>query len=75
MEYLVFAAILYFILRTAGNLVQVLRGDKEERASRSTASSEEKWGGPSPREQTGTVRDRPTFWRDVDDATWEDLPD
>jgi hypothetical protein len=84
MEYLALAVILYFILRTMGNLVRLLGGGgsgtsrEESRDASAEASVDterpEGWGGPSPREETGTARKTPRFWdEDVDDATWRDL--
>jgi len=77
MEYLILAIILYFILRTTGNLVRLLRGgdaSQEELGGDSSSSRRNGWEGPSPRQQTGTARDEPTFWgEDIEDATWRDL--
>ena len=78
MEYLFLAAILYFILRTTGNLVRLLGGERasESQGARRRDSSARRsgWEGPSPRQQTGTGRDEPTFWgEDIEDATWRDL--
>jgi hypothetical protein len=80
MEYLVFAIVFYFILRTMGNLVRLLGGDEdgssEAGPTQEASSRPEGWKGPSPREETGTARDEPTFWdEDVEDATWRDLED
>jgi hypothetical protein len=77
MEYLVFAVILYFILQTAGNLVYILRGGAETVQTEQTSSSPAHgWEGPSPRRQMEGMTDHPTFWgEDVDEATWQDLPD
>ncbi len=78
MEYLALAVILYFILRTTGNLVRLLGGSGDT-ASRDpetpdASSRPNGWKGPSPRQQTGTAQDEPTFWGDdVEDATWRDL--
>ncbi|MFB6286230.1 MAG: hypothetical protein ABEK03_06605 [Candidatus Bipolaricaulia bacterium] len=77
MEYLFLAILLYFILRTIGNLVRLLGADptpsRDEQTHESTAGGTE-WEGPSPRQQTGTARDEPTFWgEDIEDATWRDL--
>jgi hypothetical protein len=78
MEYLFLAVILYFILRTTGTLVRLLRGEEgspsQEGATREQSSRRHGWEGPSPRQQTGTARDEPTFWgEDIEDATWRDL--
>ncbi len=76
MEYLILAIILYFILRTAGNLVRLLRGDdgSQEELGGDSSPPRNGWEGPSPRQQTGTARDEPTFWgKDIEDATWRDL--
>jgi hypothetical protein len=84
MEYLALAVILYFILRTMGNLVRLLGGRdsgtsrEESRGASAEAPSgtalPEGWGGPSPREETGAARNEPTFWdEDVEEATWRDL--
>ena len=78
MEYLALFVILYFILRTTGNLVQLLRGTESSTApsdeGRESAARRNGWEGQSPRQQTGAARDEPTFWGDdVEDATWHDL--
>lgn len=80
MEYLVLAIVFYFILRTVGNLVRLLGGGEgspsEAGPTQEASSRPEGWKGPSPREETGTARDEPTFWdEDVEDATWRDLED
>jgi len=78
MEYLVLGIILYFILRTSGNLVR-LTGGEEGTSSRKgptheSPSRQTEWKGPSPRKRTGTARDEPTFWgQDVEDANWRDV--
>lgn len=78
MEYLFLAIILYFIVRTTGNLVRLLarsgasetQDEQREGASRRGHG----WEGPSPRRETGTVRDEPTFWgEDIEDATWHEV--
>lgn len=77
MEYLLIAVILYFILRTAGNLVGLLTGAEagssgEVRTGQTDSS--EKWEGPSPRQHTGAAREKPTFWgEDIEDATWYEV--
>lgn len=72
MEYLIVAVILYFILQTAGNLVYILRGGGN--VPRSASAPSHNWKGPSPREHTEGLTDRPTFWgSDVEDARWTDL--
>lgn len=79
MEYLVLAIILYFILRTAGNLVRLLGGEEASRTQEGqqrhdSSPKRNGWAGPSPRQQTGSARDEPTFWgQDIEDATWHDL--
>lgn len=77
MEYLFLAVILYFVLRTAGNLVRLLGGDaasSQEESSHKSAPRRNGWQGPSPRQQTGTARDEPTFWgQNIEDATWREL--
>lgn len=78
MEYLLFAIILYFILRTTGNLVRLLRGDEAPRSQEGRMHDESPrrngWEGPSPRQHTGSARNEPTFWgKDIEDATWRDL--
>jgi len=77
MEYLVLGIILYFILRTSGNLVRLMGGDDSSaQDDRAHASSSQRrgWEGPSPRQHTGAARDEPTFWgKDIEDATWHDL--
>lgn len=80
MEYLVVAAILYFVLRTGANLVRLLAGEEGEDGSttqgqaRPGSSRRQRWEGPSPRQQTGAARDEPTFWgEDIEDATWYDV--
>jgi hypothetical protein len=80
MEYLVLAVIFYFILRTMGNLVRLLGGDEgspSETEPRSESTSRPSgWKGPSPREQTGTAQDEPTFWgENVEEATWREVED
>lgn len=80
MEYLVIAVILYFILRTAGNLVDLLRGGEGRSAGQRQVqrgkSRGEHWEGPSPRNETGAARDEPTYWgKDIEDATWYDIED
>ncbi|MFB6098398.1 MAG: hypothetical protein ABEK84_04670 [Salinibacter sp.] len=76
MEYLALAVILYFILRTAGNLIRLLGGEENpsQRAERQSSSARRNgWEGPSPRKQTGTAQDEPTYWgKDIEDATWRD---
>lgn len=80
MEYFVVAVILYFILRTAGNLVGLLRGrdgssGEQNRVGPGTSPGE-RWEGPSPRKETGAARDEPTYWgKDIEDATWYDVED
>jgi hypothetical protein len=78
MEYLVLGIILYFILRTSGNLVRLMGGDDDPSAKgvggRESSSRPDGWEGPSPRQHTGTARDEPTYWgKDIEDATWRDL--
>ena len=78
MEYLFLLIILYFILRTAGNLVRLLRGEEDagaqDRPMHDSPARRNGWEGPSPRQETGSVRDEPTFWgEDIEDATWRDL--
>lgn len=78
MEYIALAIILYFILRTVGNLVRLLGGENEgpsrQRDRQGRPSRQHGWQGPSPRQQTGTARNEPTFWdEDIEDATWRDL--
>ncbi len=78
MEHLFLALILYFVLRTAGNLVRLLGGEdaagSQGAQSHDASARRNGWEGPSPRQQTGTVRDEPTFWdKDIEDATWRDL--
>ena len=78
MEYLVAAVILYFIFWTVGNLVTLLSGAEEGSAPgqqrRRGSSAPRGWEGPSPRQQTGTARDEPTFWgKDIEEATWHDI--
>jgi hypothetical protein len=78
MEYLALAVILYFILRTMGNLVRLLGGSNDAASGRDARSEappqREGWEGPSPRQQTGAAREEPTFWgEDIEDATWRDL--
>lgn len=79
MEYLVIAVILYFILWTAGNLVRLLSGAEETSApkgqDRPGSSPPRGWEGPSPRQHTGTARGEPTFWEDIEEATWYDVDD
>ena len=78
MEYLFLAIVLYFILRTAGNLVRLLGGGSASpsrgRQERASSSQRDGWEGPSPRQETGAAREEPTFWgEDIEDATWHDL--
>lgn len=78
MEYLVLGIILYFILRTSGNLVRLMGGNDGSSAQgageHESPSRRDGWEGPSPRQHTGTARDEPTFWgKDIEDATWHDL--
>ena len=78
MEYLFLVIILYFILRAAGNLVRLLGGEGESEVQNTqrhdSPARRSGWEGPSPRQQTGSVRDEPTFWgEDIEDATWRDL--
>jgi hypothetical protein len=78
MEYLALAVILYFILRTMGNLVRLLGGSSDaasgQDARPEAPARREGWEGPSPRQQTGAAREEPTFWgEDIEDATWRDL--
>jgi len=78
MEYLFLAIILYFILRTAGNLVRLLRGGEasgtQDAQMHDSSARRNGWEGPSPRQQTGSALDEPTFWaEDIEDATWHDL--
>lgn len=80
MEYLLVAVLLYFIARTAGNLVELLRGGDPASSRRGVADpasgAGHNWEGPSPRQETGQERDEPTFWgEDVEDATWYDVED
>lgn len=76
MEYLFFAVILYFILQTVGNLVYIMRGGGREPTSADASPPSHNWKGPSPRRYTDGLSDDPTFWGDdVDEATWEDLPE
>jgi hypothetical protein len=80
MEYLFLFIILYFILRTAGNLVRLLRGEEASGSSGTqradSPARRSGWEGPSPRNETGTAREEPTFWgNDIEDATWRDLDD
>lgn len=80
MEYLLFAVILYFILRTVSNLVGLLRGTEAGSPGggrRGVASQNgHQWEGPSPRQHTGSARDEPTYWdKDIEDATWYDVDD
>lgn len=79
MEYLALAVILYFILRTTGNLVRLLGGNDDPsqgRPSSESTSQRNGWEGPSPRQQTGAAQSEPTFWGDdIEDATWRDLDD
>lgn len=81
MEYFVVALILYVVLRTVANLVRLLQGEtgaseNPPEQERGRASRRQKWGGPSPRQQTGTAQGDPTFWgKDIEDATWHDLDD
>jgi len=74
MEYLIFAIILYFILKTGGNLFHILQGGpyEDERSTRS--ESRRNWEGPSPRKETGRLQDQRHFWIDeIEDASWHDL--
>lgn len=78
MEYLFLAIILYFILRTTGNLVRLLRGGDvsgtQGAQMRDSSAQRNGWEGPSPRRETGTSRDEPTFWgEDIEDATWHEV--
>jgi hypothetical protein len=74
MEYIAAAVILYFILQTAGNLVLILRGDKEPAEARPSSSTDHGWEGPSPRNETKGARGGPTFWgEDIDEARWQDV--
>lgn len=79
MEYLFFAILLYFVLRTAGNLLRLLEGEDstpspDEQGRQSATPRQHQWKGPSPRQETGTAREEPTFWdEDIEDATWRDL--
>jgi hypothetical protein len=78
MEYLFLAIILYFILRTAGNLVRLLGGGEDsgpqDGQMHESPARRNGWEGPSPRQETGSARDEPTFWgEDIEDATWRDL--
>jgi len=78
MEYLFLLIILYFILRTAGNLVRLLGGEEDagaqDRSMHDSPARRNGWEGPSPREETGSAQDEPTFWgEDIEDATWRDL--
>lgn len=81
MEYFIIALILYFLLRTGANLFRLLQGKSEASGGRRgqerrTPPRQQRWEGPSPREQTGAARDKPTFWgKDVEEATWHDLDD
>lgn len=81
MEYLLLAIVLYFILRTAGNLVRLLGGRGEDAGSQAgrvgdSSPRRDGWEGPSPRQQTGSAQNDPTFWgEDIEDATWSDLED
>lgn len=79
MEYLVIAVILYFIVQTAGNLLHLLQGDgdsaSDEGPSGRQSSTSEGWGGGA---SSGSTRSRsdPRYWgEDIEDATWQDLPD
>ncbi|MFO8099218.1 MAG: hypothetical protein R6T83_06285 [Salinibacter sp.] len=81
MEYLLFAVLLYFILMTARNLVHLLRrpGAGSTGASgpggASAAGPQERAGGTSGNRRQKSEAD-PRFWgEDIEDATWEDLPD
>ncbi len=75
MEYLVSAVIIYFILQTAGNLVYILRGGGGQHEV-SSADPNHNWEGPSPRQHTEGVTDRPTFWgEDIEEANWRDVSD
>ncbi|WP_103018961.1 hypothetical protein [Salinibacter altiplanensis] len=78
MEYLALGIILYFILRTSGNLVRLMGGEQGTSSQagpvHESSPRQTKWEGPSPRQRTGTARDGPTFWgEDVEDARWQDL--
>lgn len=76
MEYLFIAVILYFVLQTAGNLVYIMRGGGRRPTSTDTSAPSHNWQGPSPRQHTDGLSDHPTFWaEDVEEATWEDLPE
>jgi hypothetical protein len=74
MEYLCAAVILYFVLQAASNIVLMIRGGREGPGIRQNGRAAEPpshdWQGPSPREHTGTRRSHPTFWNDVEEATW-----
>jgi hypothetical protein len=74
MEYLFAAVILYFVLQAASNIVLMIRGGRDGPGIRQNGQAAEPpshdWRGPSPREQTGTRRSHPTFWNDVEEATW-----
>ena len=78
MEYLALAVLFYFILRTMSNLVRLMGGTENTQSQadpRGAAPARHTgWQGPSPREETGTARDEPTFWgEDIEEATWHDL--
>jgi hypothetical protein len=80
MEYLALAVIFYFILRTMGNLVRLLGGREgspsEDEPTEESTSRPSGWKGPSPREQTGTAREEPTFWgEDIEEARWREIED
>ena len=77
MEYLFVAVIVYFVLQAASNIVLMVRGDRSGAARRNGAVEEPNhdWSGPAPREHTGRDRSSPTFWNDVEDATWQDVSD
>ncbi len=79
MEYLLFAVLAYFILRTASNLVGIMRGHDPSHRIEDARNGQERrtdhnWKGPSPRNRTGTATDHPTYWgEDVEDARWRDV--
>jgi hypothetical protein len=76
MEYLFVAVIVYFILQAASNIVMMMRGGGQPAGGHRNGTVEEPdhdWRGPSPRELTGNDRSQPTFWNDVEDATWREV--
>ena len=78
MEYLFAAVILYFVLQAASNIVLMMRGGGQPVGHPGREPAQEPahdWRGPSPRDHTGSDRSRPTFWNDVEDATWRDVAD